>query len=97
MYNSKYLKAREYARANWGKLIAQADAFNGSIGVSVADQLEMYCNIPTNVASDIARGVAFEKQIFNTPWEYLLTKWEGELQPPLSFLTLDKITKAWYN
>lgn len=46
MYSKKYLKAREYARKNWGKLIIQASPFNGGIGVSVVDQLNMYCNIP---------------------------------------------------
>ena len=74
MHSKKYFKAREYAVKNWGNLVAQADPFNGGAGVSIADQLEMYCNISTHMASDIAKGVEIEKEIvsleklvFNTP------------------------------
>lgn len=67
MHRNRYLQAREYARKNWSNLVIQASSFNGSAKVSVADQLELYCNIPTNIASDIARSVALEKQIFNAP------------------------------
>ncbi len=59
-FNKKWNAAVEFARKNWAELQYHASFDGGSI--PIADQLEMYCNIPQFIASDIANTLSLFKQ-----------------------------------
>lgn len=59
-FSKKWNAAVEFARNNWAELQYHASFDGGSI--PIADQLEVYCNIPQFIASEIANTISLFKQ-----------------------------------
>ena len=60
IHAKKWQAAVDYARKHWAELQYHASFDGGNI--PIADQLEMYCNIPQFIASDIANTLSLFKQ-----------------------------------
>lgn len=59
-HKKKWNAVVEYARKNWAELQYHASFEGGN--VSIADQLEMYCDVPHFIAQDVANTIALMKQ-----------------------------------